>query len=121
MTFKLGQFKEMMFSICHLFPFFVSLNEQKPIDGSLVISKRAGVWSGRSTELNIIIIITIITTIIIIIIIITRPARPSGHLTSRLWRSAWKWGKIIFRDTQTLHHSIYIIIIKLQSVLQVFQ
>ena len=66
MTFKLGHFKEMMFSICYLFPFFVSLNEQKPIDGSLVISKRAGVWSGRSTELNILIIISIIIITIII-------------------------------------------------------
>ena len=86
MTFKLGHFKEMMFSICYLFPFFVSLNEQKPIDGSLVISKRAGVWSGRSTELNIIIIISII----IITIIITRPKPAYGRqgLAGRLLRAS---------------------------------
>ena len=36
-----------------------------------------------------------------------RPARPSGLLTSR---SARKWEVMIFRDTQTLHHNIYIVV-----------
>ena len=34
--------------------------------------------------------------------------RPSGPLTSRLWRSPQKWKVMIFRDKQTLHHNIYI-------------
>ena len=34
------------------------------------------------------------------------PARPSGRLTSRLRRSAWKWEVIIFCDRQTHKHCI---------------
>ena len=49
----------------------------------------------------------------IIIIVIVVSARPSGWLTSRLRRSAWKWEVMIFCDThtnrQTLHHNIYIV------------
>ena len=38
-----------------------------------------------------------------------RLAKPSGHLASRLQRSARKGKVMIFRDRQTLHHNIYII------------